>query len=324
MFILSLPGSLVFVIRVIPIFSDCRRFSRLVIFPFMPFKLIAAMVSVLFFSDYFPFCSIVLCSRVPSVLGGVWSYYDGAGFTRLLVVGYRIFCCRFVGWLFSLSCYGYIFGFWFLVLGCVLFHFVCSYISWCFIRVVFLFCGWSEGYPSLFSTATVCFVLFVSLCFFQDLYCWVNFFRGYPVPASAPLWAGCWVSSPVIFVRSVVALVSGWWVFLVAVPVTLSREVVASVSVPNFLVVVVAAVVVFVVLVMWIRSWAGLSSCLVIWVVGSFLVVMVDVVVASGVLVVWIGSWGGLGSFLVVLVVWVMGSFRWPILWCWVSLGVGS
>ena len=29
------------------------------------------------------------------------------------------------------------------------------------------FCGWSEGYPFLFSTATVCFVLFVSLRFFS-------------------------------------------------------------------------------------------------------------------------------------------------------------
>ena len=296
MFILSLPGSLVSVIRVIPTFSDS-----------------------------FPFCSIVLCSWVLSVISGVWSYYDGAGFTRLLVVGYGIFCCSFVGWLFSLSCYGYIFGFWFIVLVCVLLHFVCFYISWWFIGVVFLFCGWSEGYPFPFSTATVCFVLFVSLRFFQDLYCWVNFFQGDPVPASAPLWAGCWVSSPpVIFVRSVVALVSGWWVFLVAVPVTLSREVVASVSVPYFLVVVVAAVVASVVLVVWIRSWTGLSSFLVVWVVGSFLVVMVAGVVASVVLVVWIGSWAGLGSFLVVLAVWVVGSLRCSIFWCWVSLGVGS
>ena len=55
MFILSLPGSLVSVIRAIPIFSDCRRFSRLVIFPFMPFILMAAMVSVLFFLILFLF-----------------------------------------------------------------------------------------------------------------------------------------------------------------------------------------------------------------------------------------------------------------------------
>ena len=163
------------------------------------------------------------------------------------------------------------------------------------------------------STATIGFVLFVSFRFFQDLYCWVNFFRADPVPASAPLWAGCWVSPPVNIVWSVVALVSGWWVFLVAVPVT-SRGVVASVSVPYFLVVMVAVVVASVVLVVWIRSW-------VVWVVGSFLVVMVAGVVASVFLVVWIGSWAGLGSF---LVDWVVGSFRCSIFWCWVSLGAGS
>ena len=160
MFILSLPGSLVSVIRAIPIFSDCRRFSRLVIFPFMPFILMTAMVSVLFFSDSFPFRSIVLCSRVLSVLSGVWSYYDGAGFTRLLVVGYGIFCCRFVGWLFFLSCYGYIFGFWFIVLGCVLFHFVCSYISWWFIRVVFFF---------LWLVWRLSFSLFYGYCLFHSI-----------------------------------------------------------------------------------------------------------------------------------------------------------
>ena len=157
---------------------------------------------------------------------------------------------------------------------------------WWFVGLIFLFCGWSEGYPLPISSATVCFVLFVSLCLFQDLYCWVNFFRGDMVPASALLWAGCWVSSPpVIIVWSVFALVSGWWVFLIAVPVELSRGVVASVSVPFFLMVMVAALA------------------------------------ASVVLVVWIGSWAGLGSF---LVIWVVGSFRCFIFWCWMSLGAGS
>ena len=49
MFILSFPWSLVSVMRAIPIFSDCRRFSRLGNFPFMPFILMVAMVRVLFF-----------------------------------------------------------------------------------------------------------------------------------------------------------------------------------------------------------------------------------------------------------------------------------
>ena len=183
----------------------------------------------------------------------------------------------------------------------------------CWGNIPFLWLVWRLSFSLFYGYCL--FRSIFTLHFFQDLYCWVNFFRGDPVPASAPLWAGCWVSSPpVIIVWSVVALVSGWWVFLIDVPVTLSKEVAASVSVPYFLVVMVAAVVASVVLVVWIRSWAGLGSFLLVWVVGSFLMVIVAGVVTSVVLVVWIGSWAGLGPF---LVVWVVVSFRCSIFWCW-------
>ena len=167
MFILSFPGSLVSVIRAIPIFSDCRRFSRLVIFPFMPFILMAAMVSVLFFLILFLFV-LLFC-----VLGSF----------RFLVV----FGPIMMG-LVSLGCWWLGMGFFVVVLWVGFFPFLVtatfsasgSLFSAAFFFTLFVlisvggslgwysfFCGWSEGYPFLFSTATVCFVLFVSLRFFS-------------------------------------------------------------------------------------------------------------------------------------------------------------
>ena len=54
--IISCPGSLVSVIRAISMISYCRRVPRLSMFSLIPFILMAAMVSVLFFSYYAPFC----------------------------------------------------------------------------------------------------------------------------------------------------------------------------------------------------------------------------------------------------------------------------
>ena len=47
--IISFPGSMVSVIRAISMFSDCRRDPRLFIFPLIPFILMAAIDSDLFF-----------------------------------------------------------------------------------------------------------------------------------------------------------------------------------------------------------------------------------------------------------------------------------
>ena len=88
MFILSFPWSLVSVMRAIPIFSDCRRFSRLGNFPFMPFILMVAMVRVLFFLILFLlfpcFCvrgalmfSVVFCPIVMALFscGLCWVWF---------------------------------------------------------------------------------------------------------------------------------------------------------------------------------------------------------------------------------------------------------
>ena len=56
--ILLLPENLVSEISAIPIFSDWRRDSRLLILPLIPFMLMAAMVSIEFFLILFLFSHV--------------------------------------------------------------------------------------------------------------------------------------------------------------------------------------------------------------------------------------------------------------------------